>query len=91
MPKYVIEREIPNVGSLTDRDYKAISLKSRNVLDKMGSKIQWLESFVTGNKIYCIYIAADEETVREHARLGGFPANSISEIKRMMDPTTADS
>ena len=90
MPKYVIEREIPNVGSLTDRDYKAISLKSRNVLDKMGSKIQWLESFVTGNKIYCIYIAPDEETVREHARLGGFPANSISEIKRMMDPTTAD-
>ena len=90
MPKYVIEREIPNVGSLTARDYQAIAMKSRNVLEKMGSKIQWLESFVTGNKIYCIYIAPDEETVREHARLGGFPANSISELKRMMDPTTAD-
>jgi Nickel responsive protein SCO4226-like len=90
MPKYVIEREIPNVGSLGDRDIQAIAKKSRSVLEKMGSKIQWLESFVTGNKIYCIYIATDEETVREHARLGGFPANSISEIKRMMDPTTAD-
>ncbi len=90
MPKYVIEREIPNVGSLAERDFKAIALKSRNVLEKMGSKIQWLESFVTGNKIYCIYIAQDEATVREHARLGGFPANSISEIKHMMDPTTAD-
>lgn len=90
MPKYVIEREIPNVGSLSARDFHAIAMKSRSVLEKMGSKIQWLESFVTGNKIYCIYIAQDEETVREHARLGGFPANSISEIKRMMDPTTAD-
>jgi hypothetical protein len=90
MPKYIIEREIPDVGSLSARDYQAIAKKSRNVLEKMGSRIQWLESFVTGNKIYCVYIADGEESVREHARLGGFPANSISEIKRTMDPTTAD-
>jgi uncharacterized protein DUF4242 len=90
MPKYIIEREIPNIGNSSARDFQAIAMKSRNVLEKMGSKIQWLESFVTGNKIYCIYIASDEETVREHARLGGFQANSVSEIKRMMDPTTAD-
>lgn len=90
MPKYVIEREIPNVGSLTARDYQAIAKKSCNVLEKMGSKIQWLESFVTGNKIYCVYVAPDEATVREHAKQGGFPANSVSEVRRMMDPTTAE-
>jgi len=90
MPKFVIEREIPGVGSLSDRDYIAIAKKSCNVLEKMGPKIQWQESYVTGNKIYCVYIAPDEATVREHAAKGGFPANSVQEVKSMMDPTTSE-
>ena len=90
MPKYVIEREIPNIGNSSPRDFQAIAKKSCHVLEKMGPQIQWVESFVTGNKIYCVYIAPDEATVREHAAKGGFPANSVSEVKRMMDPTTAE-
>jgi hypothetical protein len=90
MPKYVIEREIPNAGSLTQEQIQGISQKSRHVLKNMGSQIQWVESFVTADKIYCVYIAPDEAAVREHAKQGGFPANRISEVKRMIDPTSAE-
>jgi hypothetical protein len=91
MPKYVIEREIPGAGKFTPRELQGISQKSCGVLKNLGPQIQWVESYVTDNKIYCIYIAADEELVREHAKQGGFPANSIAEVRRMIDPTTADS
>jgi hypothetical protein len=90
MPKYVIEREIPGVGRLPASDLKAISQKSCGVLNGMGPQIQWVESFVTGDKVYCIYIAPNEEMVREHARQGGFPANRVSEVKTRIDPTTAE-
>ena len=90
MPKYVIERNIPNVGSLKPEELKAISQKSCGVLRNMSAQIQWLESFVTADKIYCIYIAPDERSVREHATQGGFPANSVSEVKARIDPTTAE-
>jgi uncharacterized protein DUF4242 len=90
MPKYVIEREIPNAGSLTTDQLTAISQTSCGVLRKMGSEIQWVHSYVTPDKIYCVYIAPNEEMVKEHARLGGFPANSISEVKNIIDPTTAE-
>lgn len=90
MPKYVIEREIPNAGSLKAEEILAISQKSCSVLKNMGPQIQWLESYVTGDKIYCIYIAPNEALVREHARQGGFPANRVSEVKRMIDPTSAE-
>ena len=90
MPKYVIEREIAGVGNLSKADLHAISQKSCGVLEKMGPQIQWIESFVTGDKIYCVYIAPNEEMVREHARQGGFPANRVSEVKTMIDPTTAE-
>ena len=90
MPKYLIEREIPEAGKLSPQQLQAISQKSCAVLGKMGSGVQWLESFVTDNKIYCVYIAADESLVREHARQGGFPANRISEIRGIIDPTTAE-
>lgn len=90
MPKYVIEREIPGAGTLTQTELQAISQKSCNVLSAMGPSIQWVESFVTGDKIYCIYIAPNEDVVREHARQGGFPANRVSEVKRMIDPTTSE-
>jgi|SRR5579883_980371 hypothetical protein len=90
MPKYLVEREIPGAGDWTQEQLAAVSRKSREVLDAMGPKIQWVESFVTGDKAYCVYIAPDEETIREHARRGGFPANRISEIKSMIDPTTAE-
>jgi hypothetical protein len=90
MPKYVIERDIPGAGNLSSTELKAISQKSCSVLSGMGPQIQWLESYVTPNKIYCVYIAPDEAQVREHAQRGGFPANSISEVKRMIDPTTAE-
>jgi len=89
MPKFVIEREIPGAGALTPEQLKAISQTSCSVLTSMGPQIQWLESFVTDDKIYCIYIAPDESTVREHARLGQFPANSVSEVRTIIDPTTA--
>jgi hypothetical protein len=90
MPKYVIEREIPGAGNLSKADLHAISQKSCAVLSKLGPQIQWLESYVTDNKVYCIYIAPNEELVREHARQGGFPANRVSEVKTMIDPTTSE-
>jgi len=90
MPKYVIEREIPGAGSLTAEQLKAISQTSCGVLSKMGPQIQWVNSFVTADKIYCVYIAPNEEMVREHAKQGGFPANSVSEVATVIDPTTAE-
>ncbi len=90
MPKYVIERDIPNAGKLTSEELRAISQKSCAVLRKMGPEIQWLESYVTGDKIYCVYIAPNVEAVREHAAKGGFPVNRVSEVTRMIDPTTAE-
>lgn len=91
MPKFLIEREIPDAGKLSLQELQAISQKSCGVLNQMGPQIQWVESYVTDNKIYCVYIAPDEEMVREHARQGGFPANRVSEIKSVIDPTTAES
>jgi hypothetical protein len=90
MPKYVIERDIPGAGKLTRDQLHAISQKSCGVLRDLGPQIQWVESFVTPDKIYCIYIAPDENAIREHARQGGFPANRISEVKTMIDPTTSE-
>lgn len=90
MPKFLIEREIPGAGDLSAQELQAISQKSCGVLRGMGPQIQWVESYVTGDKIYCVYIAPDEAAVREHAAQGGFPANRVSEIKRMIDPTTAE-
>ncbi|SPF33598.1 conserved hypothetical protein [Syntrophobacter sp. SbD1] len=90
MPKYLIEREIPGAGNLTSQDLQGISQKSCGVLKGMGPQIQWVESYVTEDKVYCVYIAPNAEMVREHARQGGFPANRVSEIKRMIDPTTAE-
>jgi hypothetical protein len=89
MPKFLIEREIPDAGSLSPEQLQGISQKSCSVLRLLGPKIQWLHSYVTGDKIYCVYIADNEATIREHARQGGFPANRISEIKSVIDPTTA--
>jgi hypothetical protein len=90
MPKYIIEREIPGAGSLTQDELKQISQKSCCILDDMGPKIQWLESFVTPDKIYCVYIAPDEKTIRTHAERGEFPANSIAKITTMIDPTMGE-
>jgi len=91
MPKYVIERDIPNVGDVTPEQVIAISQKSCSVLNTLGPTIQWLHSYVTQDKIYCVYIAPNEEMVREHARQGGFPANSVAQVRRIIDPTTAES
>lgn len=90
MPKYVIERNIPGAGKLSPQELQAISQKSCGVLRELGPQIQWLQSYVTGDKVYCIYIAPNEELVREHARQGGFPADRISEVKSVIDPTTAE-
>lgn len=90
MPKYVIEREIPGAGKFSPADLQGISQKSCGVLQKLGPSIQWVESYVTDDKIYCVYIAPNEQLIREHARQGGFPANRISEIKRVINPTTAE-
>lgn len=90
MPKYLIEREIPGAGQLSLEELRAISQKSCSVLENIGPQIQWIQSYVTGNKITCIYIAPNEEVVREHARQGGFPANCVEEIKSIIDPTTAE-
>ena len=90
MPKYVIEREIPGAGNLSDTELKAISQKSLTVLKEMGPEIQWLQSYVTGDKIYCVYLAPDEAMIRAHATQGGFPANRVSAVRRVIDPTTAD-
>lgn len=89
MPKFVIEREIPGAGRLSPAELQGVSAKSCQVLRTL-PEVQWLESFVTDNKIYCVYIAPNEAAVREHARLGGFPANSVSVVRRMIDPTTAE-
>ncbi|HMU24854.1 MAG TPA: DUF4242 domain-containing protein [Ferruginibacter sp.] len=90
MPKYVIEREIPGAGKLSAEQLKSISQTSCGVLSKMGTQIQWVHSYVTGDKIYCVYIAPNEEMVRQHASLGGFPANRVSEVANIIDPTTAE-
>jgi hypothetical protein len=88
--KYVIEREIVGAGKLTPEELQGISQKSCAVLKKLGPQIQWLESYVTDGKFYCVYIAPDEATVREHAKRGGSPANRVAEVKRIIDPTTAE-
>jgi hypothetical protein len=90
MPKYVIERELPGAGKLTPLQLQAVSQKSCGVLRKLGPEIQWVQSYVTDDKIYCIYIAPDEKLIREHATQGGFPANRISEIRTVIDPTSAE-
>jgi len=90
MPKYVIERDIPGAGDLSPQQLQAVSQTSCGVLRQMGPQIQWVHSYVTGDKIYCVYIAPNEEAIREHATQGGFPANRISEIKSIIDPTTAE-
>jgi hypothetical protein len=90
MPKYVIEREIPGAGKLTAEQLHGIAQKSCGVLRNMGPQIQWLHSYVTDDKIYCVYIAPNEESVRKHAEQGGFPANRVSQIRRMIDPTTSE-
>jgi hypothetical protein len=90
MPKFLIERELPGAGKLSPTELQAISQKSCGVLRDLGPSIQWMESYVTADKIYCVYVAPNEQLVREHAAKGGFPANRVSEIKRMIDPTTAE-
>jgi hypothetical protein len=90
MPQYVIEREIPGAGNLSAAELQAVARKSVSVLKAMGPEIKWLHSYVTGDKIYCVYLAPDEETVRDHARRGGFPANRISAVRSLIDPGTAD-
>ena len=90
MPKFLIEREIPGAGNLNTGQLHAVAEKSCGVLREMGPQIQWVESYVTGDKVYCVYIAPDEETIREHARRGEFPADKISVVKSVIDPTTAE-
>ena len=90
MPQYVIERDMPGVGNLSDAELQAVARKSVGVLKDMGPEIKWLHSYVTGDKIYCVYLAPDEEAVREHARRGAFPANRISAVKRLIGPETAN-
>ena len=90
MPKYLIEREIPGAGALTPAELQSISQKSCSILRGMGTGIQWQESYVTADKVYCVYLADNEALIREHAEQGGFPANRISEIKTIIDPTTGD-
>lgn len=90
MPKFLIERDIPGAGKLSPQELQAISQKSCSVLNALGPQIQWVESYVTPDKVYCVYIAPNEDLVREHARQGGFPANRISEIKSVIDPTTSE-
>jgi hypothetical protein len=90
MPKFVIEREVPGAGKLSPAELKAISQKSCGVLRSMGPEVQWLESYVTADKLYCVYIAPNEEAVREHATRGGFPANRISAVTSIIDPTSSE-
>jgi hypothetical protein len=90
MPKFVIEREIPEAGKLTAEQLQAVSQTSCGVLREMGPQIQWLHSYVTDNKVYCVYIAPDEATVRAHAQKGGFPANSVAQVRAVIDPTTSE-
>ncbi len=90
MPKYVIERELPGAGDLSFEDLKGVSQKSCSVLHELGPEISWIQSYVTDDKIYCVYVAPNEDLVREHAEKGGFPANRISEVRSVIDPTTAE-
>jgi len=90
MPKFIIERNIPHAGNFSVEQLRSISQKSREALCKLGSDIQWIHSYVTDNKIYCLYLAPNEELVREHARLGGFPANHVAQVKTVIDPTTSE-
>jgi hypothetical protein len=90
MPKYVIERDIPGAGNLTPQELQGISQTSCGVLSNMGPQIQWLHSYVTGDKVYCVYISPNEEMIREHAKQGGFPANRVSQVATVIDPTTAE-
>lgn len=90
MPKYVIERVVPGASNMTPAELKAMSQRSCSVLNELGPQIQWIQSYVTDNKIYCIYVAPNEELIREHARLGGFPANHVSQVKTIIDTTTAE-
>ena len=90
MPKYVIEREIPGAGKLSAEDLKRVAQKSCSVLREMGPQVQWVQSYVTGDKIYCVYIAPSEDAVRRHAEQGGFPANRIARVVNLIDPTTAE-
>ena len=90
MPKFVIEREVPGAGNLSDAEIQEISRKSVSVLKGMGPEIQWLQSYVTGDKVYCVYLAPDEATIREHAKRAGLPANRVSAVRRLIDPTTAE-
>ncbi|HVI25385.1 MAG TPA: DUF4242 domain-containing protein [Xanthomonadaceae bacterium] len=90
MPRFIIERNIPGAGRLSPEELQAISQKSCGVLSDMGPQIQWRESYVTDDKVYCVYLAPDEETVREHARRGGFPADAVNRVMTVIDPTTAD-
>ena len=90
MPKFVIERELPGAGKLSQADLKAISQKSCDVLEKLGPKIQWLHSYVTDDKIYCVYQAENEALIREHAKQGGFPANHVSQVRNVIEPATAE-
>jgi hypothetical protein len=90
MPKYVIERTLPGAGSLTSEQVEEIAQKSNSVLEDMGGDVQWLESFITTDKLYCVYIAPNPDRIREHARCGGFPCDSVEQVNDVMDPTTAD-
>jgi hypothetical protein len=90
MPKFVIEREVPNAGQLTPSELQSIAKRSVGVLRQLGPEIQWIESYVAGNNLYCVYVAPDEEMVREHGRMGGFPVNKVSQIAHVIDPTTAE-
>jgi Protein of unknown function (DUF4242) len=90
MPKFVIEREIPGIGNMTDAEIREAAGRSVAVLKELGPEIQWLQSYVTGDKLYCVYLAPDEALIREHAKKGGFPANRISAVRRLIDPSTAE-
>lgn len=90
MPKFVIERDLPGAGSLSAEQLQAISAKSNSVLDELGPQVRWIQSYVTGDKIYCVYIAPSADLIREHASRGGFPANAINEVKTVIDPTTGE-
>jgi hypothetical protein len=90
MPKFVIEREIPGIGTMSDSEIREASRRSVAALKELGPEIQWLQSYVTGDKLYCVYLAPDESLIREHAKRGGFPANRISAVRRLIDPTTAE-
>ena len=90
MPKYVIERVVPGASKLTPAELKAMSQRSCSVLNQMGTQIQWIQSYVTDNKLYCVYVAPNEEMIQEHARRGGFPANHVAQVKTIIDPTTSE-